>query len=47
MKQVEWQGRDEVEQEPSSQIVKSNSFRVRHDLALLIDERRPEVQHDV
>ena len=47
VKQVEGQGRDEVEQEPTSQVVKRDSLRVRHNLALLVDKRRPEIQHDV
>ena len=47
VEEVEWEGGDEVEDEPSAQVLLGDLPRARHHLPLLVHERRPEVQDDV
>ena len=47
VEEIEGQGCDEVEQEPAFEVVEGDASSLGHDLALLVDERGPEVQDDV
>ena len=47
VEKIEGQGCDEVEQEPAFEVVEGDASSLGHDLALLVDERSPEVQDDV
>ena len=44
VEEVEWEGGDEVEDEPSAQVLLGDLPRARHHLPLLVHERRAEVQ---
>lgn len=45
--EVEWNGSDQIDEEPSAQIVDRDLARVRHDLVIAVNVRRAEVDEDV
>lgn len=45
--QIEWNGGDQINEEPASEVVHRDLARVRHDLVVAVHVRRAEVYEDV